>query len=268
VAWNAMMAFSFSESGRYLNDFHYVELAMRNINFLITSLRQEGRLLRSWRDEQAKHNAYLEDYAWLILALLSLYQSDPNPRWYQTAYELGEEMIAHFRDPEGGFFDTRDDHEALVMRPKDIQDNATPSGNALATTALLQLAAYTGEGRFRDLAEEALRIVQPAFLRYPTAFGKWLCALDFALGPVKEIAILGDADDPLRGQMANALWERYQPHLVAAISDFPPPKGSPSLLADRPLKNGQPTAYVCQNFVCKQPTTSVEQLLAQLNDEV
>jgi uncharacterized protein YyaL (SSP411 family) len=127
-----------------------LDAAIRNARFLLNNLLVEDRLLRSWRDGQAKHNAYLEDYVGLILALLTLYQSDPNPKWYATSLKLADEMVAHFIDPNGGFFDTRDEHEALLVRPKDIQDNATPSGNALAATALLQMATYPSSTHYRQ----------------------------------------------------------------------------------------------------------------------
>ncbi len=266
VAWNALMLTAFAEAGRYLKRPDYLEAAQRGAGFLLSALRQEGRLLRSWRaagDGRARHNAYLEDYAALSLALLALYQSDADPTWYAAALRLADEMMAHFRDPAGGFFDTRDDHEALLIRPKDLQDNATPSGSALAAGALLQLAAYEGNGEWRAQAEGMLAALQDSLGRYPTAFAQWLCAADFALGPVQEVALLGDAaqSQPLR----DALWASYRPRLAAAISAYPPPPGSPALLHDRPLQDGLPTAYVCRDFVCLRPVTSPQEMLAQLD---
>ena len=258
AAWNGLMLIAFSEAGRYLNRPDYVGVATRNANFLLTQLHQDDRLLRSWRAGTAKHNAYLEDYAALTLGLLALYQTDPNPRWFSEAERLAGEMIAHFRDPDGGFFDTRDDHETLLIRPKDLQDNATPSGSSLAVTALLQLAAYTGNGDWRDLAERTLASLQPVMARYPTAFGQWLYAMDFAFGPVKEVAIVGPA--PTRDRLVETVRERYNPRMVVAASETPPPSGSPALLAGRPMLDNQPTAYVCEHFVCQQPVNSPEEL--------
>ncbi|HLO14402.1 MAG TPA: thioredoxin domain-containing protein, partial [Anaerolineales bacterium] len=149
VMWNALALLAFAEAGRYLDRKDYLDAARRNARFLLDNLYITDRLLRSWREGQAKHNAYLEDYAGLILALLALYQSDSNQESYTTAQILADQMVAHFADPDGGFFDTRDDHEALLVRPKDIQDNATPSGNALAATALLQLATYGDRSKWR-----------------------------------------------------------------------------------------------------------------------
>ncbi|MFQ5614952.1 MAG: thioredoxin domain-containing protein [Anaerolineales bacterium] len=275
TSWNGLMLVAFSEAGRYLDRSDYTELAMRNADFLLSQLHPGDRLLRSWRDSddsgkpgepgraRARHNAYLEDYGALILGLLALYQTDPNPRWFTAAQSLAADMIAHFEDPAGGFFDTRDDHESLLVRPKDLQDNATPSGNALAATALLQLAAFTGSGARRGLAEESLALLQPAMERYPTAFGQWLCGLDFVLGPIREIAVLG-ASGPRREALLDYVWGVYRSRSVVAVSDFPPPPSAPSLLANRPLLDGKPTVYVCQGFICQQPVNTVRGLKRQL----
>lgn len=261
VAWNSIALTAFAEAGRYLKRQDFLDTAIRNAHFLLNNLYHDGRLLRSWRAGNAKYNAYLEDYAGLALALLSLYQSDPNPYWYQQALKLADEMVAHYSDPQGGFFDTRDDHENLLIRPKDIQDNATPSGNALAANALLQIAAYGDRPEWRILAEDMLIPMLEASVQYPTAFAKWLFAADFALGPTREVAIVGKPNHSL----VDILWSEYRPRLVAAISDYPPDKHAPALFNDRPLKENIPTAYVCQNFMCKQPVNDPKELVAQLS---
>jgi uncharacterized protein YyaL (SSP411 family) len=261
VAWNALALSAFAEAARYLKRPDFLEVAVQNAGFLLENLRQDDRLLRSWRAGQAKHNAYLEDYASLVIGLLALYQSDPDPRWYQHALSLADEMVARYADPAGGFFDTSSDHETLLMRPRDVQDNATPSGNALAANALLQLSAYGDRPDFRQLAEAMLTPMLESAIQYPTAFAKWLAACDFALGPVQEIAILGNQVEALK----YTLWSRYRPRLVAAVSGYPPAGEAPLLLKDRPLQNGQPTAYVCQGFVCQQPVISPEEFASQLD---
>jgi uncharacterized protein len=264
VMWNSLMLKAFAEAGRYLNRQDYLQVAIRNARFLLSNLYINDRLHRSWREGQAKHNAYLEDYAGLILALLGLYQSDPNPEWYLSALKLADEMVEHFVDPNGGFFDTRDDHETLLVRPKDIQDNATPSGNALAATALLELAAYGDRTEWRDSAEEMLSSVFGSMLRYPTAFAQWLCAADFAIGPTDEVAIIGDSQRTETKELLNTLWKTYRPRQVTAISNYPPEPDGPALLKDRPLLNDLPTAYICQGFVCLQPVNSPAEMETQL----
>jgi uncharacterized protein len=263
AGWNALALASFAEAGRYLKRKDYLEAAIRNARFLLEHLYVDGKLLRSWRAEQAKHNAGLEDYASLILGLLALYQSDPNPDWYAHALNLADDMLAHYADPQGSFFDTRDDHEALLLRPKDLQDNATPSGNALAANALLQLAAYGDRPEWRKLAEDMLAPLLEIAVRYPMTFAKWLYAADFALGPSWELAIVGDINHPQTQALREITWEAYHPRLVSAVSAYPPAKTAPALLHDRPPQNGLPTAYLCQEFVCQQPVNTPDELAKQ-----
>jgi uncharacterized protein len=265
VSWNGLMLTAFAEAARYLKRPDYLEAAVRNADFLLAHLHPGDRLLRAWREGKARHNGYLEDYAALILGLLALYPSDPNPRWYQWAKRLTEDMLANFQDPQGGFFDTRDDHETLLTRPKDLQDNAVPSGSSMAVMALLQMAAYEGRTEWRDTAEQAMGPVAAAALRYPTAFGKWLSAMDFGVGPVQEVVILGDLHDPQTQALTETVWSGYRPRLVAALSDYPPSGEAPALLMDRQMLKGQPTAYVCQNFTCQQPVNDPHRLLVQIN---
>lgn len=260
VSWNGLALQAFAEAARYLKRSDYLEVARRNADFLLTELHTGERLLRSWRNWQAQHNAYLEDYASLALGLLALYQSDPDPYWFNSAQQLAQEMIDHFGDPQGGFFDTRDDHDPLLMRPKELQDNATPSGNALACQVLLELAAFTGNGEYREMAEKMLRGIQAFCVRYPSAFACWLSAMDFALASVKEVAILGEPGQPDTQALVDVVWSKYRPHLVLALSGYPPTDNSPALLMDRPLHDGKATVYLCQGFVCQTPVTETEAL--------
>jgi uncharacterized protein YyaL (SSP411 family) len=264
VSWNGLMLIAFAEAGRYLKRPDYTQVAIKNAGFLLNELRGEGKLLRSWRDKKAQHNGYLEDHAALALGLVALYQTDPQVRWYKEASALAAEMITHFKDPEGGFFDTRDDHENLILRPKDTQDNAFPSGNALAALALLQLATLNGNGNWFSLVEGMLQRMVPIVTEYPTSFGQWLTAIDFAVGPVKEVAILGEIGSTHFNHLVASLWDTYRPRTLAALSHYPIAAGSPDLLLDRPIINKLATAYVCRNFTCQQPVTSGEALREQL----
>jgi len=251
--WNALTIMAFAEAGRYLRNPKYLNIAIHCAQFLINNLCAAGKLYRSWRNGHAKHNAYLEDYAGFILALLSLYQSDSNPEWYFLALNLAQELIAHFSDPKGGFFDTRDDHETLLYRPKNLQDSPTPCGNSLTATALIMLTFY---GDLRDhyiWAENMLSAVMETATHYPTAFAQWLCAADFALGPVHQAVVLGNQEHPQMQAMLDELWKIYRPRMIAAISFYPTTESAPSLLQNRPLKEGQPTAYICNDFLCHQP---------------
>jgi uncharacterized protein YyaL (SSP411 family) len=173
-------------------------------------------------------------------------------------------MIAKFSDPAGGFFDTPNDGEPLLMRPKDVQDNATPSGNALACEALIKLAAYSDKGQYRDLAEKALGLVTKFALRYPLGFGRWLTAAQLAAGTLKQVAVAGEAEDPDFQRLIQVIRSEYRPSVVVAAASSKN-ENAPALLNDRTMMNGKATAYVCEGFVCKMPATDIETLIEQLN---
>jgi hypothetical protein len=226
----------------------------------LDALRPGGRLRRSWRQGKATNEVFLEDYAALILGLLELYQTDFQDKWFSVAQQLAEEMIELFEDPNGGFFDTSKEGEELLLRPKDLQDNATPSGNALACEALLKLAAFTDRGNHRDLAEKSLGLIANFASRYPTSFGRWLSAADFALGKVKQVAVMYESDPQEAMEILQTIQSAYRPNMIVAASPTPPPESAPVLLMDRPLKEGKPTVYVCEGFICKMPVNTISEL--------
>ena len=206
----------------------------------------------------------LEDYTHLADGLLALYEASFEERWFHLARSLMDRVLARFVDPDGGFFDTADDHERLVTRPKDVQDNAVPSGNAMAARVLLRLAAWTGRGEYRAAGERALRAVVPYVARYPTGFAQWLSAMDLALGPVVEVAVVGPADDPATAALVAEVRRGWHPNQVVALAADPGITAVP-LLADRVALDGRPTAYVCRGFVCRLPVTDATALRAQLD---
>ena len=263
TSWNGLMLRSFAEAARYLDRPDYLQVAIKNADFLLSNLRNEGRLLRTYKDGRAHLNGYLEDYVFLADGLLALYEADSNPRWFSEARSLMDEAIKLFADEQnGGFFDTGSDHEALISRPKDIMDNATPAGNSVAVDVLLRLAAFTGERSYRQRADEYLQPLADIMVQHPAAFGHALGALDFALSPVKEFAIIGDLQAADTRALVDVINERYLPNSVFACAS---PEHQTAfqvipLLADRPQKDGKATAYVCQNFACQAPVTTPEEL--------
>lgn len=264
TAWNGLMLATLAEVARALDEVEqqnkYLVLATRNADFLLDALRPDNQLRRSWRQGKATNEVFLEDYAALILGLLELYQTDFQVKWFTFAHELAEEMIGLFSDPSGGFFDTSKGGEELLIRPKDLQDNALPSGNALACEALLKLAAFTDRGQYRDLAEKSLKMVAHHALRYPTSFARWLSATDFALGHVKQIAVMYESGPEEAQELLQTIQSAYKPNIVVAASAYPPHENAPTLLMERPLKDNQPTVYVCEGFVCKLPVNAVSDL--------
>ena len=273
TSWNGLMLAAFAEAARALdrNDgsrtlaASYRQVAERNADFLLRELRQEnGRLLRTWKAGQAKLNGYLEDYSYLIEDLLELYQTTFDPRWFLAAEELAETMIAHFQAPDGGFFDTSDDHESLITRPRDLQDNATPSGNAMAVTTLLKLAGFTNDLRYVDIAYQTLAQMQPMMSQYPLGFGQWLQALAYALSKPHEIAIVDDPDSADTRAFLNVVRDGYRPFQVVALGALDVQPSTVPLLQDRGLVEGRAAAYVCRDFACQAPTTEPEALQTQL----
>ena len=265
VAWNGWMCVAFSEAGRYLDLSRYKEMATRNLSFILLNLREGTRLNRLWRNGAAGNDAFLDDYASLILALVTHYQTDPDLQWFQAALDLSAALKVNFSSQEALFFDTPQQYEDLLIRPRDIQDNATPSGNALAAHALLQLAAYQGDSGMRSRAELILGSIQSLAVQHPTAFSYWLCALDFALHDIHEVAILSNSGDSRIQPLIDVLWSRYRPGVIAAVA--PPALGDavPALLDQRTLLNDAPTAFVCQGFVCQQPVNDPDAFLQQLD---
>jgi uncharacterized protein YyaL (SSP411 family) len=264
AAWNGLRLAAFAEAARVLGRDDYRQAALANAGFILSTLRAaDGGLLRTWRQGEARLSGFLEDYSNVAEGLLALYETTFDAQYYVAARELIDHVLTHFADPQGGFFDTSDQHEQLVTRPKDIQDNATPSGSAMAVTVLLKLAALTGETRYAEVAEVQLRGLQPILGQHPTGFGQWLAAAAFALGEPREIALV--ADPATAGEFLDVVFRPYRPFQVVALKQ--PGGDSPvPLLAGREQIQGLPTAAVCLNFACRLPVTDPQALRAQLDD--
>jgi uncharacterized protein YyaL (SSP411 family) len=264
TAWNGLMLAAISEAARALQQPQLTQRAARCAEFLLKEMRPGGKLRRSWREGKTTNEVFLEDYAALILGLLELYQTDFDVRWFRSARELTDEMIEKFGDPAGGFFDTPNDGEMLLIRPKDIQDNATPSGNALACDALLKMAEFTGNGAYRDHAENALGSVALYMLRAPLGFARWLSAGRCALEHIQQVAVIGEDGDAKFGALVQTAQAGYNPYRIVAAAAPSLPSGAPEVLRDRGMVNGTAAAYVCEGFVCKNPVTSADELATLL----
>jgi uncharacterized protein YyaL (SSP411 family) len=254
ASWNALMISALAEAGAVLDRDDYLEAAATAAHFVLTDMRDsEGRLLRTWKDGQGKLNAYLEDHAFLVEALLTLYESTFEPGWFGAARELADTMIERFADEEnGGFFETSVDHERLVARRKDLEDHPIPSGNSSAAYGLLRLAALTGEHDYERRAVSVLRLLHALAPQHPQAFGHLLQAMDFHLASVKEVALVGEDIEPLERVVRGA----FRPHLVLAGGA----RDGVPLLQDRDPVDGRAAAYVCENFACQMPVTEPGEL--------
>ena len=222
---------------------------------------RDGVVLRTWKDGTAHVTGFLEDVAHLCGALLTLYEATGEPRHYADALQLAEQIIARYRDSDGGYYDTAADGEALLVRPRTIDDNPVSAGQSGAAEAFLRLAAISGDDRWRGYAMEIIAPLAPAIPRAPLAFGSLAAAAEFGLGPVREIAIAGEPNSTDTGALVDTVWRHFDPLRVLAWGAA---DGVP-LLADRPLRGGSATAYVCHNFVCDAPVTDATALALLLD---
>jgi uncharacterized protein YyaL (SSP411 family) len=267
TAWNAMVISALAEAGIVFERSDYLVAARRTAEFLLASLRRGERLLRTYRDGVAKLPGYLEDYAFLIDALLTLYEATLERIWLDHAHSLATAMVDLFWDASAAtFFDTARDHEELLVRPRDVFDNALPSGSSMAAIGLFRLGAILEVQQFTGIGEQALLSVQSLIERYPTGFGNWLCALDLFLSEPKQVAIFGRRADPDMMALLSAAHAYFLPNKVvvgAESSDETSKEGIP-LLYQRSMVNGKATAYVCRNNVCMLPVNEPSALLHQM----
>ena len=261
VAWNGLMIESLCSAATALDEPRYLESARRAADFLLSTLRQDdGRLLHCWRGGQAKLPAYLDDYAALANALAGLYQASFDEHYLDAACELADYMLKHFRDPQdGGFFYTADDHPPLIARTQDLYDNATPGGNALATTALVRLGKLTGRDDYLAAAADTFKRALAILQQSPTASSQMLRALDLYLGPTPEIVVVADPAAPETAALLADLHHRYWPNKVVALR-ADPAAGSPhlaALFAGKERSPNEPVTYLCQDFTCQSPAVGV-----------
>ena len=262
TAWNGMMLASLAEAARVLERDDYKVAAERAGEFLVENLlTEDNRLLRTHKNGQSKLNGYLEDYANMIDALLELYQLTFDDKWFITAQNLADQVLKHFPTEDGGFFDTSDDHEALIVRPRNAQDNAVPSGNNMIAKQLIRLAAYTGEAHYDEAARGVLRLLTEALKQYPQAFGEALNATDMLVQGMTEIAIVGEPQVDETQHLLAVLYEIYRPNIIVALTPNDASATMPiPLLNYRTQRDDKPTVYVCRNFACRMPVTSPDEV--------
>lgn len=270
AAWNGMMLAAYAEAARVLDDTHYQAIAERNAAFILGELSTtDGRLYRTHKRTGHEHGeskltGYLEDYANVIDGLLELYQTTFEARWFTEAQRLADYTLAHFR-AEVGFYDTSDEHEALIARPRSLQDNATPAGNTLLALGLLKLAAYTGNAVYEEAALSVYGQISHAMREYPSAFGVALAGVQLLTQRPIEVAIIGKRKDAQA--VLDVVQKPFRPRVITALAESDQgAETSPPLLAYRTQREGQPTVYVCQNFVCATPVTAPAEVQGLLDE--
>jgi uncharacterized protein YyaL (SSP411 family) len=268
TAWNALTIQALALAGRVF-DPHYLELACRAANWILAHLQpKSGELFHACLlNRPPEIPAFLDDYALFADALLSLYECTGEIHWLENAVVLAEQMMARFHDPEGGgLFYAQPAHEPLLVRQKDAQDGSTPSGNSAAAWMLLRLWHFTGRTDFRDCADAIFRWLTPLAERLPTAFGHFLCGVDFAIGPVREIVLSGPVTEPVLQQAWASLWQTFEPRRIVAWLDptLPAHRYAPfALLADK--LSPTPAIYLCEQGTCQQPLIGQEAIRAWLD---
>lgn len=263
TAWNGLMMATFAASAAILESTEYLQIARKNADFVLENLQENGYLLRTFKDGRGKLNAYLEDYANYADGLIELFQVSGDVKYLAEAKRLADVMIAEFWDEaNGGFYFTASNHEALPIRSKEFYDNATPSGNSAAADVLLKLTKLIGDETYENYAAKIFNLNAARIKKYPQAFGRLLSALEFYLSPVKEIVVLGEKGNELERE----IWREYTPNKVVVLSaDESENNKLIPLLHGRKLIDGKPTVYICENFVCRKPATSIEEMRMQID---
>ncbi len=258
TAWNGLMLAAFADAAAVLGNDEYLKIAKGNAAFIERELKCEGKLYRTWKEGEAKLNAYIEDYANVADGLIVLYQVSGDTNYLVEAKRLAEAMITEFWDGDnGGFFFTSNDHEELIVRNKDFFDNATPSGNSVAADVLLRLAKLLSDEKYERFAVTVLRLTASKLSQHPQGFGRALSALEFYLGNTKEIVVVGEPGN----EISKAVMGQYLPDAVIVLSSESEMNSELiPVLKDRKMINGEPTAYVCEDFVCSRPVTVVDEL--------
>ncbi len=267
--WNGLMVGSLAQASRVFGEPAWLDAAADSMRFILDSLYEDVRLLHTFNDGRARFNGYLDDYAFTVSALLDLYEATFDPSWFAHATTLMDTTIERFWDTEnGGFFFTSDDHETLIVRSKNPYDNAIPSGNAVCVQNLLRLAAFTGNTGYRDKAGRTLSLFTDYMGAAPGGFGQLLCGLSWYLDTPVEIALVGARDDTGTQAMLDLIDSTFLPNSVVALHDPTTGDGRAAelipLLANRPAVDNKTTAYVCEQFVCREPVTTVEGLASLL----
>ncbi|MEQ8763900.1 MAG: thioredoxin domain-containing protein [Planctomycetota bacterium] len=266
TAWNGLAIATFARAGRAFGEEKYLESARRAASFCLEELRDEsGRLLHTWRHGKAKLPAYHDDYAFLIEGLIDLYEATFEAQWIEAAEKLTDEVSRLFADTkQGGFFYTGNDHEKLIVRTRNPYDNAVPSGNAIHASNLVRLARLLDRSDLEEQARRTFQAFEKMIERAPGGFSQMLCALDHYVSQPMEIAIAGERGDEDTQQMIREIGRRFLPTAVTALSAEDAPKLP--WLEDKQPVNGKAAVYICRNFACQKPVTSLEELAKVLGD--
>jgi len=263
TSWNALMLASLAEAACVLDRDDYLAAAVANGSFILEKMMVDGYLKHTYKDGGARIEGYLDDYALITEALLSLHEANFGGRWLNEAIRLADVMVEEFGDgSDGVLYDTGLRHQALLVRPRSTTDGAMPSGPSAAAMALLKVSRLTDNSRLESIAVESLKAMQGRMSRHPLGFGNWLCALDFHLSPPREIVIVGSRESAAEAGLLRVLWNTWLPNKVFAARD-PGEESSAEeleLLKNRTMIDSRPTVYLCEQRSCRRPITEADAL--------
>lgn len=271
ASWNGLMLASLAEAARTLRRADLRQAMLKSAAFLRDQMMTaDGRIWRTWKAGEAKIPGYLEDYACVADAFLEVYQTTFDEGWFQLAVTLTDSALAHFRAEDGGFYDTAGDGEELIARPRALQDNAIPAGSSVMARNLARLAAYTGHAAYDEAARQTLGLLTAAMEQVPQAFGEALTALDLLENGIDEVAVLGGVTDPRVSALLDVIQGPFRPGVIVALAPNGQAAGHSAvpLLHERTLRQGEPTVYVCRQFVCQLPATTVDEVSRLLDGPV
>ena len=266
TSWNGLMMAAMAEAAAVFDRQDYLAAARDNAAFILERMMRDDRLRRTDGNSENGAQGFLDDYSHLIDGLLALHASDGDIRWLTEAEKLTRQAVALFWDPlQNRFYDTGADQQNLIIRPRDVTDNALPSGHSMITGVLARLAIITGDGDLRTMASDTLRSVREIMLQFPTGAGHWLSVLDFYLSPQKEIVIITPDQPTAADEMLRRLATTYHTNTIIISAPESDAATSPwPVFQSRPAIDNKPTAYVCQNYTCQLPTTNPSAMLSQL----
>jgi uncharacterized protein YyaL (SSP411 family) len=264
AAWNGLMLRGVAECARVFQSADFRQLALRNAEFLFREMVRGGRVMRSHKDGVTSIPGFLEDHAAVALGFIAVYELTFDEVWIDRARAIASETIRWFWDDSAGaFFDTASDAEKLITRPRDVTDNAMPSGTSLAAELLLKLAELLQDADMRRRAVFVLETLSSAMGRYPSAFGHALGVADMSINGAVEVALVGDSRSDAFRSLESVLAGKYVPSLVLAGGNIG--ASHIALMQGRTAIDGLATAYVCQGYVCEQPVNSADEFARQLD---
>ena len=269
TSWNGLMLGAFAEAGVVLNNNHYTEIANINAKYIINIYKNHGMLLRDNNSKNASRG-FLEDYAYFIDGLLKLHESNLNKEILNNALEITEDMKNLFWDnSSNSLYDTSIYHEKLIKRPKDLYDNAVPSPNSVSAQILMKLSIITNNDEYKNISDQLIKSSINLMNKFPNASGNWLCNLSYLLSTVKEIVVVGDPYDEELVELKLQIHKTFIPNKIVVGKNYSSTEENYSellLLKNKISLNNKPTIYICQNYQCKLPVNTIEELTKQLID--